>query len=294
VVAAEDRGFYEHGGIDLSSTIRALWANLRSGSVVQGGSTITQQYVKNAFTTGDRTLSRKIREAILASQLDRQMSKDEILFKYLSTIYFGGGAYGVGAAADTYFHKAVKDLTLSESALLAGVIPSPSRYDPRIAPELAEQRRVQVLSQMLQQGRIVTATHYAALAPHVWLASAGDPPGPATVVFPPTQQVSVQPWFTDYVRDWLETHLPGCETGHGPVLDQGGLTVETTLDPKAQAAAEEETSNVVGDQDPDVQMALVSVEPPTGYVKAMVGGRGDFTQNQFNTATSGHQPGSSF
>jgi penicillin-binding protein 1A len=295
VVAAEDRGFYEHGGIDVGSTIRALWANLRSGSVVQGGSTITQQYVKNAFTTGDRTLSRKIREAILASQLDRQMSKDEILFKYLSTIYFGGGAYGAGAAAETYFHKAVKDLTLSEAALLAGVIPSPSRYDPRIAPELAEQRRVQVLNQMLQQGRITVAEHYAALAQHLWLATAGDAPPVATVVFPPEQQVSAQPWFTDYVRNWLESHLPGCGVDQPcPILDKGGLKIETTLDPKAQAAAEDEATKAVGDQDPDVQMAIVSVEPSTGYVKAMVGGRGDYVQNQFNTATSGHQPGSSF
>ncbi|MEY2591657.1 MAG: penicillin-binding protein [Acidimicrobiaceae bacterium] len=295
VVAAEDRGFYDHGGIDVGATVRALWANVQSGSVVQGGSTITQQYVKNAFTTGDRTLSRKIHEAILASQLDRQMGKDEILFKYLSTIYFGGGAYGVGAAADTFFHKAVKDLTLSESALLAGVIPSPSRYDPRVAPGLAEQRRVLVLNEMLDQGRIDAATHYAALAQHLWLAAAGDAPPVATVVYPPQQQVSIQPWFTDYVRSWLESHLPGCQTDQVcPALDKGGLRVETTLDPTAQAAAQEEVSKVVDGEDPDVQMALVSVEPPTGYVKAMVGGRDYYGQSQFNTATSGHQPGSSF
>ena len=263
--------------------------------MVQGGSTITQQYVKNAFTTGDRTLSRKIHEAILASQVDRQMSKDEILFKYLSTIYFGGGAYGAAAAADTYFHKSVKDLTVSEAALLAGVIPSPSKYDPRLAPELAEQRREHVLDEMLAQGRIDVPTHYAAFASHLWLASKGDPPPDQTVVYPPQQQVSNQPWFTDYVREWLEAHLPGCEKDQPcPVLDQGGLTVTTTLDPKAQAAAEDESNKVVGDLDPDVQMSIVSVEPPTGFVKAMVGGRGDYTQYQFNTAIHGHQPGSSF
>jgi membrane peptidoglycan carboxypeptidase len=164
VVAAEDKNFYEHGGIDIGSTIRAFLDDVQNRSAVQGGSTITQQYVKNAFTTGERTLGRKIREAILASQLDRLKSKDEILYDYLSTIYFGEGAYGVGAAAQTYFRVPTPQLTLSQSALLASVIPAPSRYSPRVNPDLAEQRRVIVLDEMLAQGRIDQASHDAAVA----------------------------------------------------------------------------------------------------------------------------------
>ena len=185
VVSAEDKHFYEHGGIDIGSTIRAFWDDVQNRAAVQGGSTITQQYVKNAFTTGERTIGRKIREAILASQLDRKKSKDEILYDYLSTIYFGEGAYGVGAAAQTYFRVPTPQLTLSQAALLASVIPAPSRYSPRVAPDVAEQRRVLVLDEMLAQGRIDQAAHDAAVTEPVWLAVNGDPPGPATVVYPP-------------------------------------------------------------------------------------------------------------
>jgi len=149
VVAAEDKHFFDHGGVDVGSTIRALLDDVQNRKAVQGGSTITQQYVKNAFTTGERTIGRKIREAILASQLERSSDKQTILYKYLSTIYFGEGAYGVGAAAQTYFRTPVPQLTLSQAALLASVIPAPSRYSPRVAPDVAEQRRVVVLDEML-------------------------------------------------------------------------------------------------------------------------------------------------
>src|SRR6266545_14049 len=120
VISVEDRRFYSHGGVDPQGTLRAMWADIR-GKQIQGGSTITQQYVKNAYTGHQRSIARKVREAILASQIDRQADKDEILYRYLSTIYLGGGAYGAGAAAQTYFRKPVSKLTLSESALLAGV-----------------------------------------------------------------------------------------------------------------------------------------------------------------------------
>src|SRR3954469_19100722 len=182
VVAAEDRNFYSHGGVDVGSTVRALWADLQNRAAVEGGSTITQQYVKNAFTTGERTIARKLREAILASQLERTEGKDEILYNYLKTIYFGEGAYGVGAAAQTYFRVPVSQLTLPQAALLASVIPAPSRYSPRVAPDVAEQRRVLVLDEMLAQGRIDQTAHDFAVAQPVWLAVNGDPPGPATVV----------------------------------------------------------------------------------------------------------------
>ncbi len=295
VVAAEDKNFYEHGGVDVGSTVRALWDDITNGEVVQGGSTITQQYVKNAFTNGERTIGRKVREAILASQLDRELDKDTILYRYLSTIYFGGGSYGVGAAAQTYFRKPVSQLDLSEAAMLAGVIPSPSRYSPLVNPQVAEQRRLAVLDEMLAQHKIDQNAHdFAAQAP-VWLAINGDPPGPATIVYQPEKQQSTQPWFTDYVHEWLEENLPGCQPNDCPILDKGGLKVMTTLDPRMQQAAEEEVANTMGNNDLNLQMSLVSVEPPTGYVKAMVGGR-DYNYSQFNVAvrSPGRQPGSAF
>jgi penicillin-binding protein 1A len=293
VVSAEDKHFYEHGGVDVGSTLRALWDDLQNRSAVQGGSTITQQYVKNAFTTGERTVARKIREAILASQLERTQDKDTILYKYLNTIYLGEGAYGIGAAAQTYFRVPVPQLSLSQAALLASVIPAPSRYSPRVAPDIAEARRVEVLNEMLGQGRITQAAHDEAVAQPVWLAVNGDPPGPATIVFPPQEEVSIQPWFTQYVKDWLEANLPGCVPDNCPLLDKGGLTVVTTLDPKAQKAAQDEVAKSMGNNDLNLQMGLVAVEPPTGFVRAMVGGR-DWGYSQVNTALSARQPGSSF
>jgi penicillin-binding protein 1A len=293
VIASEDKSFYSHGGIDLQGTLRALWADINNKKVVQGGSTITQQYVKLAFTGSDRTLSRKIREAILASQLDRQMDKEEILFRYLSAAFYGEGAYGIGAAAQTYFRKPVSQLTVSEAALLAGVLPAPTNYSPRDHPEAAEQRRNTVLDLMREQGKIDDATYGAAKAETVWLLAQGDPPGPATVVYPPEVAASTQPWFANYVHQYLETHLPGCVLGACPLIETGGLKVLTTLDPAMQRAAEEEAAKSLGDADLDIQNSIVSIEPPTGYVKAMVGGR-DFSYKQVNTATTKHQPGSAF
>src|SRR3954463_10275293 len=134
VISVEDRRFYSHGGVDPQGTLRAMWADIR-GEPIQGGSTITQQYVKNAYTGHTRSIARKVREAILASQLDREAPKDEILYRYLSTIYLGSGAYGVGAAAQAYFRKPVSQLTLQEAAMIAGIITAPSYYDPRQNPE---------------------------------------------------------------------------------------------------------------------------------------------------------------
>ncbi len=293
VVAAEDKHFYDHGGVDVGSTVRALWDDLSNGSVVQGGSTITQQYVKNVFTNGERSIGRKVREAIIAGQLDRQLDKDTILFRYLSTIYFGSGSYGVGAASETYFRTPVSQLNLSQAALLAAVIPSPSKYSPLVDPVVAEQRRKLVLDEMLQQGRITQAVHDLTLQVPVWLAVNGPPPGPATIIYPPEQQQSTQPWFTEYVHSWLEANLPGCQPNACPLLDQGGLRVVTTLDPRMQQAAQDEVARTMANNDPELQMSLVSVEPPTGFVKAMVGGR-DYGFSQVNTALAPRQPGSSF
>jgi penicillin-binding protein 1A len=301
VVAAEDRRFYSHGGVDVRSTLRALIADIRGRGVTQGGSTITQQLVKNTLTGNERSISRKVREAVLASQLDRQMDKETILFEYLSVIYLGEGAYGVGAAAETYFRKPVSQLTLSESALLAGVIPAPSRFSPRVDPGAADIRRVSILDTMLEEGMINEIQHYEAVAQPVWMAVFGPPPGPATVVYPAETQQSSDPYFTDYVLRWLQVHLPGGEDQ----IFQGGLRVVTTLDPDAQAAARQQVAAFLDGTEPDLRTSLVAVEPPTGYVRAFVSGR-DFATDSVNYALgktssggvrgggSGRQAGSAF
>lgn len=301
VVAAEDRRFYSHSGVDIRATVRALVADIRGGEVRQGGSTITQQLVKNTLTGGERSISRKIREAVLASQLDRQMEKDDILFEYLSVIYLGEGAYGVGAAAETYFRKPVSQLTLSEAALLAGIIPAPSRFNPRDDPAAADIRRLGVLEIMLREGMIDQAQHDEAAAQAVWLAAFGPPPGPATVVWPAEVQQSIDPYFTDYVHRWLVAHLPGGEAQ----IFQGGLRIDTTLDPAIQAAAHEQVAGFLDGTEPDLRTSLVAVEPPTGFVRAFVSGR-DYAADQVNYALgstsaggvggggSGRQPGSAY
>lgn len=302
VVAAEDRNFYSHGGVDIRGTLRALLADVRSGGVRQGGSTITQQLVKITTDNGtERTVLRKLREAVLASQLDRSMDKDEILYEYVTNVYLGEGAYGAPAAAQTYFRKSVKDLTLSEAALLAGLIPAPSRYSPRVDPYTAEQKRKIVLNAMLEEGMIDQATHDAAAAETVWLAVNGDPPGPATIVYPAETQQSSDPYFTDYVLRWLEANLPG----GGDQVYRDGLKIETTLDPEQQAEAREQIGGFLDGTDPDLRASLVAVEPPTGFVRAFISGR-DFESDKVNYALgrvsaggvggggSGRQPGSSF
>jgi len=225
VVSAEDKNFYSHGGVDPRGSLRALVADIRNRGVVQGGSTITQQYVRAAYVTRERTLARKVREALLAQQLDRQVDKDEILFRYLSGIYLGEGAYGVGAASETYFRKPVSQLTVSEAATLAGLIPSPSRYEPRGNPELAETKRQLVLKKMLEDGRINQRQFDEAMPQAVWLATQGLPPGPATLVHPPSEQVTEYPYFVDYVRRYLTAKYGPAKVfrgrGHGVSPAQG-------------------------------------------------------------------------
>jgi penicillin-binding protein 1A len=279
VVAAEDKRFYSHRGFDLPAAVRAAWADIRGGEVLQGGSTITQQYVKNAYTRGERTLGRKIREAVLASRLDRRVDKDEILYRYLSNIYLGGGAYGVGAAAQSYFRKRVGDLTLSESALLAGIIPAPSTFEPRGNPTAAETNRVRVLDAMLEMRTITAARHAEAVSQRLFVmgVDGDEPAGPATVVQPLELQSTNQPYFFDYVRRYLEARY-GEDLAY-----RGGLRVETTLDPRLQKLAEETVAEALDGTSPPLEMSLVSVEPGTGYVRALVGGR-DFSQSQVNLA----------
>ena len=280
VVAAEDKAFYRHGGIDPRGSLRALWADLRKQRIEQGGSTITQQYVKNAYVGKERTIVRKIREAILASQIDRQVDKEEILFQYLSNVYLGEGIYGVGAASESYYRKPVSRLTPSEAAMLAGLIPAPSRYEPRGNPALAESKRRIVLDKMREEGYLTPAQHAEAVPQRVWLATQGPPPGPATLVHPPPQQNTRFPFFVDYVRRYLELK-------YGPSrVFRGGLEVTVTMNPALQEHAEKTVAEALSGTNPPLEMSLVAVEPPTGYVKALVGGR-DFASSQVNLALGG-------
>jgi penicillin-binding protein 1A len=267
VISIEDHNFYKHGGIDVRGSLRAMMADLRNQKAVQGGSTITQQYVKLTYTGSQRTVLRKIREAILASQLERQATKDAILFRYLSVIYLGDGNYGVGAAAENYFGKPVKDLTVSEAALLAGLVAAPSAWAPRENPDPAEARRELVLDKMLEQGYITPVQHDQAMAQRIWLQSKGPPPAQATVIHSPVQVQPKYPAFVDYVKRYLLAK-------YGPQkVYAGGLRVQTTLDPKVQDAADQAVQNALkGTKDP-LQMALAAVEPQTGFVAAIVGGR---------------------
>jgi penicillin-binding protein 1A len=282
VVAAEDQSFYSHGGVDPRGLARAARADILSQEIIQGGSTITQQYVRNAYTGRERTTGRKLREVVLAGRLDRMMAKDEILFKYLSTLYLGEGSYGVGAASENYFRKPVSQLNLSEAALLAGLIPAPSRYEPRGDPGAAEDKRRIVLDKMLEQGYITTEEHAEASAQTIWNAPNVVPNRPATIVYPPQQAVAKYPYFFDYLRRYLVNK-------YGPeAIFKGGLEINTTLDPKRQAAAEKAVSDSLSGTAPPLEMALTAVEPETGFVRAMVGGRDFFAPGgQANLALGG-------
>ncbi len=286
VVAVEDQRFYSHSGFDIKAAFRALWADFRNRDVVQGGSTITQQYVKQVYTGGERTFARKLKEAVIASRIDRQFDKDEILYRYLSQIYLGGGAYGVGAAAESFFKKPVNDLTLSEAALLAGVIRAPSELEPRANPAAAEANRVRALRLMLDQGRISQAQHDEAAAQRIVLVGSGAPPEePATLVYPLELQSATEPYFVDAVRRYLSVKYGD------DAIYKGGLRVETSLDPRLQEQAKASVANSLSGTQPPLEMALVSVEPATGFVKALVGGR-DFNASQVNLALGacGEQP----
>lgn len=282
VIAAEDKSFYNHGGVELRGLLRAAKADLESAEIVQGGSTITQQYVRNVYTGKSRTAGRKVREVVLAGRLDRQVDKDEILFRYLSTVYLGEGSYGVGAASENYFRKPVSQLNLSEAALLVGLIPAPSRYEPRGDPAAAEEKRQIVLDKMLEERYITPEEHAEASNQHVWTVPNAVPNRPATVVFPPQHAVSKYPYFMDYLRRYLVQRY-GPET-----VFKGGLEVHATLDPKRQAAAEKAISDSLAGTSPPLEMALAAVEPETGYVRAIVGGRDFFAPGgQANLALGG-------
>ncbi len=274
VVATEDMRFYQHSGVDPLGVARALWTDVTHGSAAQGGSTITQQYVKNAFTTDERTLKRKIMEAMLAYEVEQKYGKDKILQMYMNTIYFGHGAYGVETAAEVYFGKPVGKLDLAESATLAGLIKSPGRYSPHVNRVAAKARRHTVLTQMLEQGYVSQQAMAAADTEPFRLA-------------PLKPQATVAPYFVEYVKSAL------VEKFGADAVFRGGLTVRTTLDLTMQHAAEKAVASALSRKG-DPSAALVAIDPASGEVRAMVGGS-DFGTQQYNVAVQGHrQPGSAF
>lgn len=275
VVATEDRRFYTHPAVDILGVARAAWTNVVRRSVVQGGSTITQQYVKNAYFSPRRTLERKVKELILAYRLEKRYKKDQILAKYLNTIYFGEGAYGVEAAAQTYFGRHAKHLTLPQSALLAGLIRSPARYSPFKHPEAAKNRRRHVLDRMLAEGYISREEADAAAEAAL----------PATRT--PARSASAAPYFVDHIAQRL-VELVGEQAAFS-----GGLKVYTTLDLDLQKLGEEAIAAEL-DQPDDPSASLVALDPRSGAVRVMIGGR-DYKRQQYNMATQGRrQAGSAF
>jgi penicillin-binding protein 1A len=277
IVSIEDKRFFEHKGIDLRGVGRALWADIRHKAIVEGGSTITQQFVKNAYIRNERTLARKVREAALAWQLEQDWTKDRILTAYLNTIYFGNGAYGIQQAARTYFHKGAKYLQLPEAALLAGIPSDPALYDPVTNPRNSKERRRRVLAAMLDQRKITRADYRQ--------ANATPLPRPEDVRLP--DQVGPAQYFVNYVKNQLIAKY-----GAGRVFG-GGLKVTTTIDLKMQKWARAAIERTLHNPDGPAA-ALVAMDPRTGAVKAMFGGR-NFRESQFNLAAQAErQPGSSF
>ncbi|HEX2054838.1 MAG TPA: transglycosylase domain-containing protein [Actinomycetota bacterium] len=273
-IAAEDARFYRRGAVDLRAVIRAAWANFENGSMVQGGSTISQQYAKNVYVGNAPTMSRKIREARVAYRLERELGKKKVLEGYLNTVYFGRGAYGVEAASKVYFGKAAEDVTVPEAALLISMVRSPDGYSPYEHPVRSEGRRRWVLERMEGLGYLTPGELRDAVAAKPALT-------PASSAHPRYG------WYLDALRTYLIRRY-GSEKVYA-----GGLKVQTTLDPQAQEAAELTIAGTLPDPD-DPYAALASVDPQTGYVKALVGGR-EYTDEKFNIAIQGRrQPGSAF
>src|SRR5215204_4830584 len=283
VVAKEDERFREHGGVDLWGIVRALWVDIRAGEALEGASTITQQYVRNAYLSQDRSITRKIKEALIAIEVERkQDSKDQIIADYLNTVYFGNNAYGVEAAAETYFNKSVEDLSIAESATLVGLLWSPSILGEY--RDGAQYQRDLVLTKMFDTGYVPSRDYNQALE---------EPLPGAWPVNTPTKSGFTGPAltrdFAQYTHDELIRRY-----GVNTVLE-GDLSVYTTIDLEEQLAAHDIAYGPSGylpeAEDPD--LALVSIEPRTGRIEAMVGDRDE--NSQFNLVTQGRrQPGSSF
>ena len=302
VLAVEDADFYAHDGVNLRATVRALIRNVDEGETVQGGSTITQQVVKEELVGNAQTVDRKAREAVLARRLEELMTKDEILERYLNTVYLGNGAYGVQAGAETYFGIGASELNQAQSAFLAGMIANPSRFDPILAPDVSRARRDIALRRMSDEGYITDeqAIYMAAVAPI-----------PETInQFNPERQ----DYFVEEVKQALfdDPRLGATREERQNRVFRGGLRIYTTLDPKAQSMATRARNDVLAEIAPEgtptalvplapdevtgkprnATGAVVSVEPGTGAVRAMVGGAG-FGSEQFNVTTQGGRSGGS-
>lgn len=275
-IAVEDRRFYDHLGFDFFRIGGAVAANLRSNSMVQGASTITQQYARNLFLNHEKTWSRKWNEAMYALRLELHYTKREILEGYLNTIYYGHGAYGIEAAANIYFQKNAEELTKAEAAMLAGIPKGPSIYSPFVNFERAKQRQETVLFTMKEAG-FITSSEMLALSEE-------------ELVFPEEDEIKakrVAPYFQDEVMKWLKADL-----GIDPELvEHGGLEIHTTLDYEMQQYAEELVKTKLASRG-ELQTALVAMDPRTGEVRAMIGGK-DYDESPFNRATQARRhPGS--
>ena len=289
VIAAEDERFFEHPGYDVRAIARAAIVNATEGRVLQGGSTITQQYVKNVFFRDPpKTFVRKARELRLAIEVERAYDKREILERYLNTVYLGAGAYGVKAAAETYFGRDVFSLSLHEAALLAALIKAPATYDPRDHPRRARNRRNYVLDRMVELEMIDLAEAGSAMA------------APLGVLEDPPQIATRQPYFVEAVRQEIlrDPRFGDSRDDRDRQIWRGGLEIETTLVPRLQRAARRAVDSVLN-QPGDPEAALVAIRPSTGQIVAMIAGR-DWNASQVNLALgkfgggSGRQPGSSF
>jgi penicillin-binding protein 1A len=279
-IASEDRRFARHNGIDPQGIVRAVVNNMRSQNVVEGGSTITQQLARILFLKQEKSILRKVKEARLAQKMERELSKDKIFERYLNLVYLGSGAYGVGDASWVYFSKPAKDLTLAEMATIAGLAPAPSVYAPDRNPEIAKQRRNLVLQRMLEDGVITAAAKEAAVSE------------PLVVKPSAPKRLEVQAaYFTSFIQKELPKYVSS------EVIEAGGLTVETSLNPDWQAAAEQAVAKTLRNQgrwENFKQASMVSIDAKTGQIKAMVGGK-EFGKYQFNRVTQAQrQPGSTF
>ena len=280
-VDTEDIRFYQHNGVDPLGIIRAVFVSASGGR--EGASTITQQLVRNTILSDEQfdiSLKRKVREAYIAIELEKRYTKDQILNMYLNTIYYGNNSYGIEAAANTYFSKSAKDLTLSEAALLVGIPNSPTLYNPLTNPEAATKRRNLVLERMKNAGAISEEQYEQACA-----APLGLNPTPA----PTLNNTGKYPYWTNYIKNLI------AEDFSEDLILKGGLNIYTTLDSTGQEAAEKAVTNRLKAIGRDgLQSALVAIDPSTGYIKAMVGGS-SFKDVQLNLATqTARQPGSTF
>jgi penicillin-binding protein 1A len=279
-IAIEDRRFYEHDGVDYKGVVRAVWSNISSGGLAEGASSITQQVARMVYLDNDKNFLRKLKEVRLAQKIEKEVGKDQILERYLNLVYLGEGTYGVADAAWVYFGKTVDQLTLSETAMIAALPPAPNKYSPFKNPKFAQERRNLVLLRMQEAGFITAEEMKTAKAQPLGLKRKEH-----------KQKFQQGRYFTKYVEQELES---GRYISKKDLL-QGGLTVETTLNPKWQAIGEEVVQNTVRSNSGSFsQAALVSIDPRSGAIRAMVGGK-DFEKQQFNRVTQAkRQPGSTF